>query len=827
MSEKFTKEELELFWEPVKTKEELKEHIKTFLDIEFPDQIIDEESTSTPLDFIWDVYSYMTTNKGYSRHVVAASRNSFKTLTTAVLQFYNLIHCRRDAVQISAELQQSASALAYVEFFLKRPLLEPYGDKDNTKIKKLTNLPIEYNWLTKRKDVVLKVVTATKKGANSSRASCLSGKTQILVYTDKKQPNGFNYTSITLHDLYLRMQKGEKIKALTINPKTLEPVYSDIIAIQKRIEQERLVIEIDDQKIEATKEHLFAYKWENGKFLFKRADELKPEDTIIVKNKKNFEIKTQKIKNITPKIVSNTKIEKWVYDIQIQETNTFFANNIFLVHNCMIYDETDLTPLEVLGEAAYIADVERYTGFDPVSVYISSRKSNDGPLQALIDEYENKKPNDLKLHKWSLVDTMKRCPEEVCDSTKPATAFMHMEKLEVIWGEDRFDSLVKEGKEVWKRIEAYEDCAKCPAFIACQGRSKKQTKDYKTLRTHTFVGNLLKNVMSTGGPSAIVSQMLNLKPETSSVVFSVFNPTKNVLKNIEFYKWVAGHYYNPLKLLPEDLQKIIDSKDEIQMQTITPSKQDIYNYMTKNGWIFHCGVDWGLYDPAVALLVGYHKASRRAAILHIEASSGYPNEDWAKYIANNIYNIMPFDMACPDMADPSSPTYFARLKIPSLNTKPSKIETGVNQIKSLIFNPFTQKSHLMILDDGEFGQNKMLIEALSKWTYQKNATGYNYSKFEDNEYTHTIDALRYALAPFIEDNTTKFSSHQGPSEANLSEKAATGDKEALEMIRKKEEFMSQFNAYMMQEHGFKEPIKPPSEVINNKPKKSGSVKFKI
>jgi hypothetical protein len=362
--------------------------------------------------------------------------------------------------------------------------------------------------------------------------------------------------------------------------------------------------------------------------------------------------------------------------------------------------------------------------------------------------------------------------------------------------------------------------------VACQGRSKKQTKNYKTLRSHTATALVLKTVMSTGGSASIISQALNLKPETSAIVFAIFNPLKNVMGYIDFYKWVAGHYFNPLKLPKEEIDSLIASKDPIQMQVIMPTKQDIYNAMVNNKWTLHCGVDWGLYDPAVALLVGYHKSSRRAAVLHVEASSGYPNEDWAKYIKANIYNEMPFDLACPDMADPNSPTYFARLQIPSLNTKPSKIETGVHQIRSLLFNPFTLSNDLIILDDGDFGQNKLLIEALSKWTYQKTTTGYNYSKFEDNQYTHTIDSLRYALAPFVDKNEIKFSSHQSAPEYKITEQAAMGDKEALERIKQKQELMNQFKEHMKNEHGIND-LKSPSEVLKNKPKKSGSIKFRI
>jgi hypothetical protein len=74
-----------LFFEPVQSQEELAMFLKVFFGICLPNHPLDECSTSTPLQLVWDVYHTMLTNEGAKSHVVAASRNSAKCLATGTL----------------------------------------------------------------------------------------------------------------------------------------------------------------------------------------------------------------------------------------------------------------------------------------------------------------------------------------------------------------------------------------------------------------------------------------------------------------------------------------------------------------------------------------------------------------------------------------------------------------------------------------------------------------------------------------------------------------------------------------------------------------------
>jgi len=192
---------------------------------------------------------------------------------------------------------------------------------------------------------------------------------------------------------------------------------------------------------------------------------------------------------------------------------------------------------------------------------------------------------------------------------------------------------------------------------------------------------------------------------------------------------------------------------------------------------------------------------------------------------------MPGDLIAPDMEDPSSPTYFGKHGIPTLDDKPRRIEPGVSQMRSLMWNPATQQSHMAILDDGDdgIGQNEDLVKAIEKWTHLKTALGFNFDKFEDDHNCDFIDPSRYALAPFVDNTTVRASSHQGPREVSLPEAAAAGDPVALETIQKKSELMNQFKDHMFMEHGLKDVFKEPKKSGADKEPVKGNkpVKYKF
>jgi hypothetical protein len=681
-------DKLKFLLEPCQTADDLDKYLRYWLKLELPWDTVDEESTSSPLKLVWAVYKVLMTGQGPSKHVVAAARNTAKTVDASVIQFLSLLHFRRDGAHIASILDQSMTAIRYLDTYMNIPELVPYRNIDNVRLKQFTHLPP--NDYTTKSESSLRVVTATKKGANSPRASLLT------------------------------------------------------------------------------------------------------------------------------------------------------------------LDEVDLTPPEVISEVAFIADPTRDGHrFNPVFVYLSSRKTNDGPIQKLQDQALEPKAvgqKRIKLHKWSHADFMERCKEEIHKpELGPQMAYIHTESLETVWGKDKFLATAPDSiRPSYREISAFEGCKTCPAFIACQGRSPKQRGDSQMLRTREFVGDILEAV---GDPQVIIAQSLNWKPESSAIVFKSFGP-KHIMLPTDFYEWVIGTPYNPDNLPKDELKALLDEGHNegfgtsAQIARITPTKLDIYKAMVASGWTIFAGCDWGYNpDPAVVIVAGYHKKSRRLAVLHTANAINHANHVWAQHIAEQVYPFMPFEYIGPDMADPASPTYFAKYKIRSLDYKPPRIETGVSFLRGLLWNPIIQQASFAVLDDSqdypgkqELGReqgNWMLISAMQRWTHKKLATGgWDMTKFEDNKWTHPIDALRYGLDPMIEEARIGIASHLGPSELNIEVRVAQEDPEAVAIAKQKNEMMTQVREHFASEFGLDNIFKEQNKLIANpdadkKPKPQGAIRFKF
>lgn len=426
--------------------------------------------------------------------------------------------------------------------------------------------------------------------------------------------------------------------------------------------------------------------------------------------------------------------ERMVYDIEVEDNHNFFVENLSS-RNCLIFDELDLIDKDILSEATFIADPDR-SGKPPIFIYLSSRKSSSGPIQQKIDEADV--PNSgIRLHKWSIVDWMQACPPERHKPEYPKELLhVHTETLEVI-PNTAFQALNPEYKQAYSSILAFEGCKACPVFSICRTKSAKQQSKSKMLRDIGFVKNTLLNA---GDPDKINAQILNLKPESSGIVFNKFNRNLHV-------KPTADIWYFAFNVYPTD--RMGNPRE--------PSKEELIKELRQNGWRLHCGVDFGFVDPAVAILIAYKKSDDKVIVLHTESSTGYANPDWLAYIKENIYLKYGFDLLCPDTADKSSTSVASSMNMPARGEKPLTIDAGVSWLRSKLWNAMRQQVHFMILDDTK---NMFLVKCMESWTYARGLMGYDYSRFADDDWTHGPDALRYAIDPFITSNTSVIQASQ-------------------------------------------------------------------
>lgn len=405
----------------------------------------------------------------------------------------------------------------------------------------------------------------------------------------------------------------------------------------------------------------------------------------------------------------------------------------------LIADEVDLISEDILSEFSFIADPTRDNNkFDPVSVYVSSRKSAVGPIQKMIDTYEKNLDNDLQVLKWSVVDWLKHCPDEVCnpnfEETKTEIAYLNQETLMVGWERDGY---IPATANNLSKIYAWSGCYKCKIFVVCQSRANNQTCTSPLLRTQKFISSILADARD---PAKISAQFLNMKPESVGLIFNIFSRDRHVKNTVQLFQIITNNFTTNI--------------------THTLTKKDIYNIAIQYGFQCSWGIDYGFTDDAVLIIILYHKIRRLCIVLHLEYAKGFSNYDWSKYCLGEFAHVYPPDIICPDRADAGCDSYFQNSNFFIKNTKPMRIETGVSQIRSLLFDPIQQKELFFILED-QAGSDR-LIEDMTSWTYKKTAMGYDFNRFEDNDYCHSQDALRYSLDTFIIDNNNKIIIHDTP-----------------------------------------------------------------
>lgn len=120
---------------PCETKEDLHRWIRVYLNIDLPDCIVTEESNSSPMDLIWEVYDKARKNKdeNFSRVMAYAGRGGFKTLGASILEILTILHLKRNVGHMAATKDQSERSQEYVRDFTNKQYIKDFKVGDSKK----------------------------------------------------------------------------------------------------------------------------------------------------------------------------------------------------------------------------------------------------------------------------------------------------------------------------------------------------------------------------------------------------------------------------------------------------------------------------------------------------------------------------------------------------------------------------------------------------------------------------------------------------------------------------------------------------------------------
>lgn len=157
---------------PLNSSEDIKNWVKTYLELEIPLEITDPDSNSSPLDAVWQIYNTFKNNTGDKNpgYILMSCREGMKTVSVAILETLLLLHFQLDIGHAAATEDQSSVALGYIEGFLLKiePLFRLMGWVNLTKNKR----KFEFQTPQKKKPYI-KIVICSLKGMNSLHSNVL------------------------------------------------------------------------------------------------------------------------------------------------------------------------------------------------------------------------------------------------------------------------------------------------------------------------------------------------------------------------------------------------------------------------------------------------------------------------------------------------------------------------------------------------------------------------------------------------------------------------------------------------------------------------------
>lgn len=116
------------FLDVLENADQLGDWVYAYLGIRLPNDTIDPDSNSNPVDAMWEIYEAVKLNKGEDvpGYIMLSAREAFKTLSSSILEVLILSHFQLSIAHMAAITSQSNKAISYIQSFLVK--LKPYYD---------------------------------------------------------------------------------------------------------------------------------------------------------------------------------------------------------------------------------------------------------------------------------------------------------------------------------------------------------------------------------------------------------------------------------------------------------------------------------------------------------------------------------------------------------------------------------------------------------------------------------------------------------------------------------------------------------------------------
>jgi len=773
---------------PCETREELKQWLLNFLDVDLPDCIVDKEhSNCTPFDMVWLIYNSALRTQDITNALFIANRSGSKTFGAAVLEFLLLQHDKRSITHIGAIEKQAKRAYQYFQEFYRRDKFKDFVDKmimEKTIVKNRGTFEIlpctlsacnDPNSLVKTqrgtlkiKDVEIgdKLLSFNKDSLKFDTYREVESKREVIKPCYKITTKDTEFIASSNH---MVLSKCGWINVQSLIPEKHHLVISDCIQYNISKEYTYKVSSFSDEDV-STPEFVFnLFSGDKEKYV---SPNLLPRHD----DSRTYRKWRKKFKELDYTIVKGKTYLGYYPTIEIKLKgedffNCNFWNNSIVSHNC----NGPHTPLVCKDEVDTVQDLQAYKdisgipiptldGRPPITIGISTRKSSFGLVQQEVDAAAK---TGLQVFKWGILECTQKCTIQR-SGTRKIPIYININKLLAI-DEETWKALPFKQKTEYTSYTGYEGCLKnCKIFAACRGYLKQQTCTSPYLRSIDLVQ---KQLFETSEDWAL-AQQLCIKPSPTGLVYSNFNYSNQVLTYKQIIEKISG-------------------------QVITPNKEitldDVMTIAKGFGCNVFMGIDFGFTDPYVAELMVIDKIDniyvvKEFAVTQMDGDEAalWLQNNWAKY---------EIDMVYPDIENPG----YIKLLIKRgfncakalkdkettggrLNIVNKDIKGGIETVRRFIRVPGTHNTKLFINHSC-----KLLLEEIQKYHYRTDRFGNVIDDTPEDESNHAcfVDGTMIRMADGSEKNIVdvcvgeKVATPIGPKEVIFSGK--TGEKEVIKI----------------------------------------------
>lgn len=206
----------------------------------------------------------------------------------------------------------------------------------------------------------------------------------------------------------------------------------------------------------------------------------------------------------------------------------------------MVMDELDLTPAEIISEAAMIPAPGKEAGEPAMVLMTSSRKFAIGPVQNTIDTAHK---TGVQIRHWNVIDVTKACPKERHTPELPKVKVYYSNDTLTTISEADYKNLPEEERKSFKEDIAYDGCiTNCRIFAMCRGRlATEQRSDTQLLRD---VADTQDMFMGQPDVEKAQAQLMCWKPSRAGMIYPRLSRKDHLITAAEMAKLMTGDEFS-------------------------------------------------------------------------------------------------------------------------------------------------------------------------------------------------------------------------------------------------------------------------------------------